>query len=163
MKRFPIPLSAALLSALGVILAAIGALRVAMPVGTALTPSIDVVSAGAPEPIKPLIFHDDRRAYGGAQVVLQRSPFVENRSAFEVQLAKAPSVDSLQVSAFPPRFLGTVGDARERRALIAFVPNEPAKAYSAGDVIPNGRLISVNETSLTLEQFGETRILKLFD
>lgn len=163
MRRFPIPLSAALLSALGVALAAIGALRLGIPVSAAPTPRIDVETADAPDLLKPLIYHDDRRAYGGAQVVLQRSPFLEDRSVFRVEVAKALTVGQSQVSAFPPRFLGTVGDARGRRALIVLAPNEPAKAYNAGDVIPNGRIVSVNETSLTLEQFGETRILKLFD
>jgi hypothetical protein len=163
MSKFAIPLGALILGGFGLMLAAVGALNLAVSDTSPPDLNVDLPKTVETEPIKLLVYHDERRAYGGAQIVLQRSPFVEDRSAFRVELAQPTSAQMARINTAPPRFLGTLGSRESRRALIVFVPNEAAASYGVGDKTSGGTVISIGETELVLEQSGQRKMIRLFD
>ncbi len=108
----------------------------------------------------PLDYNIPDQTHFSVSETLKISPFDKSRSAFTRQKTKPKS--SPKKPTHQPEFIGTLGKANSRKAMIVWEPNAIAMTHSIGDDTPWGILTSISSTELIFETDEQTRKLSLF-
>ena len=126
--------------------------------GTKISPELKV-SIAQTEQAAPLVYHDPVLTRRFIDVVLARSPFANDRSAFIRNMRPSTARSEPEHN---PRFVGVTGRGDSISVLILWEPGQPAQSHSIGDNTPWGILVSATTSKLVFENDEGRKSLELF-
>ncbi len=116
---------------------------------------------GVTEPL--LVYHDQVRANGDAQIILNQSPFSKTRTPFSrVRNTSTPRPESQPAVKLDPRLLGVVETEQTRRAVLIWRAGEEAVEVTLGEDTPLGKVTAISSNEVQFERDGDTTTLSLF-
>lgn len=115
------------------------------------------------ESAPPIVYNDQVRSNGDAQIILNQSPFSKSRTPFSrTRLTATPRPASQPSIELDPRFLGVIDTGRTQRAVIKWRPDEDVRQIKIGDDTPLGTVTAITSNEIQFEKDGERETLSLY-
>lgn len=111
------------------------------------------------EEVALLTYHDPVRARGFVDIVLGKSPFVSDRSAYSRSAPQSPAPAEPELN---PEFVGIIGRGEAISALVVWEPGQAAQTHVVGDQTPWGVLATATASKLVFEGEKGRKELELF-